>query len=122
MGRPHRGSGRLRGTRRRRLCREGSLIGRIIETSSNDFERAARITQLAPGSPNLMLPPPGLRSGDRTPGMLLSGPAAQVVGLLWTNENLLQFVRVGMTPDDEDRAAAGYDVAQASADRRRGQE
>ena len=85
--------------------------------SFNDFELVARITSLEPGSLNLALPLAGLEFGDRTAAVILSGPEAQVVGIIWITGNLLQFVRVGMALGDEDRTAAVLDVAQAMADR-----
>jgi len=89
----------------------------IIETSFNDFELVARITNLPPGALNMALPLRGLDFGDRAAGVMLSGPDSQVVGVIWITGNLLQFVRAGMNVGDEDRTVAALGVAQAMADR-----
>ena len=89
----------------------------LIESSFSDTELVAQITGLAPGSltMTLTLAPPPL--GDRAAGVLLTGPEVQVVGVIWTTGNLLQFVRAGMSLGDETRAAAVIDVAVAMEDR-----
>jgi hypothetical protein len=89
----------------------------VIEESFNDLDLVARITGLAPGSLNMALSMGALEFGDATAAMILSGPEAQVVGIIWTTDNLLQFVRIGMALGDEDRSAAALDIAQAMADR-----
>jgi hypothetical protein len=89
----------------------------LLEQSFNDLDLMARITGLDAGSLNMVLQMGDLGLGDRSVGVLLSGFNAQVVGVLWISDNLLQFVRAGMAVGDEDRTAAVLDVAHAMEDR-----
>ena len=89
----------------------------LIESSFTDTELMARITGLAPGSLTVVSPLTAPDLGDRVAGVLLTGSDTQVVGVIWTTNNLLQFVRAGMVLGDEERAAAVFDVAQAMANR-----
>lgn len=89
----------------------------LIRQSFGDPELIASITGLAPGSLNMAFPMDGLGIGDATEGVLVSGPEAQVVGVIWTVGDTLQFVRAGMALGDEDRAAAVITLARALAER-----
>jgi hypothetical protein len=89
----------------------------MITQSFSDTELVAAITGLAPGSLNLIFPMPLPDIGDDGSGVLLSGPAAQVIGYVWVTDNLLQFVRIGTVLGDEDRAAAAVGLARTLAAR-----
>ncbi|MEX0826394.1 MAG: hypothetical protein WD184_06565 [Acidimicrobiia bacterium] len=88
----------------------------LIESSFMDTELIAAITDLEPGA---LTAAESLESsvGDRSAAVLATGPDFQVVGVIWTQGNLLQFVRIGMVVGDDARQAATFDLAEAIAAR-----
>lgn len=88
----------------------------LIESSFMDTELIAEITDLDPGA---LTSAETLESslGDRSAAVLASGPDFQVVGVIWIQGNLLQFVRVGMVAGDDARQAATFVLAEALAAR-----
>lgn len=82
-----------------------------------DPDLVASTTQLRPGSltGTERLPDPGL--GDWGVAVRLTGPARQVVVVMWTTHDLLQFVRAGMVLGDADRELGAFQVATAMASR-----
>jgi hypothetical protein len=91
----------------------------LIESSFQDTELVALITDLEPGaldSVELL----DADFGDRSSAVRVSGPEFQVVGVIWVTDNLLQFVRVGMVAGDDAREQAAFDLAAAIAARTEG--
>lgn len=88
----------------------------LLESSFGDTELVAAITDLPPGSLTTV---EALESdiGDRSTAVRISGPEFQVVGVIWTQDNLLQFVRIGMAAGDAAREAAAFILAEALAER-----
>ncbi|MEX1208073.1 MAG: hypothetical protein WEE36_05590 [Acidimicrobiia bacterium] len=88
----------------------------LIESSFMDTELIAAITDLEPGSLTAV---ESLESavGDRSAAVLATGPDVQVVGVVWIQGNLLQFVRIGMVAGDDARQAATFELAEALAER-----
>jgi len=85
----------------------------LIEDSFSDVDLVAAITDLAPGSLTTVTPLDVPALGELATGVLISGPEAQVVGVIWVTGDLLQFVRAGMALDDDERTAAALAVAAA---------
>lgn len=92
----------------------------LLESSFGDTELVAAITDLPPDSLTTV---EALDSdiGDRSTAVRISGPDFQVVGVIWTQGNLLQFVRIGMLAGDDAREAAAFALAEALAERMAGQ-
>jgi hypothetical protein len=88
----------------------------LLESSFGETELVAAITDLPPGSLSIVEP---LESnvGDRSTAVRISGPYSQVIGVIWTQGNLLQFIRIGMAAGDDAREAAAFTLAAALADR-----
>jgi hypothetical protein len=88
----------------------------LIESSFMDTELIAEITDLDPGA---LTSVESLESavGDRSAAVLATGPDFQVVGVIWIQGNLLQFVRIGMVAGDDARQAAAFELAEALAER-----
>ena len=89
----------------------------LIEESFSNVDLVALITNLAPGSLTTVMPLDVPALGELATGVLVTGPEAQVVGVIWVTGNLLQFVRAGMTLGDGDRSAGALAVAMALAGR-----
>ncbi|MBN2113254.1 MAG: hypothetical protein JW785_03905 [Acidimicrobiia bacterium] len=89
----------------------------LIQRSFSDVDLVAEITGLQPGSLNMAMSMGMLDIGDRSEGVVVSGPEAQVVGAIWITDNLLQFARVGMALGDGDRTAAVIALAREMAAR-----
>lgn len=88
----------------------------LIESSFMDTELIAEITDLDSGALTAV---ESLASsvGDRSAAVLATGPDFQVVGVIWIQGNLLQFVRIGMAAGDDARQAAAFELADALAER-----
>jgi len=89
----------------------------LIEESFSNVDLVALITNLAPGSLTTVIPLDVPTLGELATGVLVTGPEAQVVGVIWVTGNLLQFVRAGMALGDGDRSAGALAVAMALATR-----
>ncbi|HEX9977135.1 MAG TPA: hypothetical protein VGB41_00770 [Acidimicrobiia bacterium] len=89
----------------------------LIQSSFSDVDLVAQITGLAPGSLTTAEPLEVGDLGDAAVGVRVTGPESQVVGVVWTTGNLLQFVRAGMALGDDAREAAEISVAEAMAAR-----